>query len=167
MLLGAADWQGFHNSSVWSVFCLGQAHRRHQEETEEQKEDAVFISPVPSLQGHHRYAVSPPKGTSPSWGGPLHVPVITPSLCPAVSGPTYCTSSHWLPIPDPLLCKGFLYKIQSLSRSMPHGDLDWYKYQKENGGSLIRLRTGKAREWRVTTLLSLLFLYKSYLKGAL
>lgn len=161
VLLGA-DWQGFHTSSVWSVFCLDQVHRRHQEETREQNEDAVFISPVLSPQRHHRYAVSSPKGPSPSWGALSMFLQPLPPFAQLFWGPVIA-----LVLTGPHLCKRFLYKTQSLSRSMPHGDPDWYKCQKENGGSLIRFRTGKAREWKVPTLLSLPFLYKSYLKGAL
>lgn len=163
VLLGA-DWQGFHNGSVWSVFCLGQVQRRPESrmrmwylfpQLSPCKKITDMLCPLQNAQA--------PAGG----GGPLHVSVTTPSLCPAVLGPSYCPSSHWLPIPGPHLCKGFLYKTQSLSQSMPHGDPDWYKYQKENGGSLIRFRTGKEWVWRVPTLLSLHFLYKSYLKGAL
>lgn len=83
-----ADRQGFSNISLVLSLPLGFLVReRHREETTEQENwDGTFIPPAPSLQEHHRFAVSPPRGHGPSWVA-LYVPVVTPSPCPAVVGP--------------------------------------------------------------------------------
>lgn len=100
-------------------------------------------------------------------GGPLQVPVTTPlpllgccgALVIALALTRYLHLAH-------TLGEGPCIKLTSVTQlecaiCFLLGPC-LYKYQRKSSSSLIRVRTGKARQWRIPSHLPLPFLYKSY-----